>query len=98
MNCTTCKEEREPAQIPFIAHESAMARMERVIKRQWATIILLICMLLGTNVAWLWYESQYEEVTTTTTQEVTQDADNGTNNFVGGDVIGETDSQDNNNN
>lgn len=63
-----------------------MARMERTVKRLWITIILLIALLVGSNGAWLWYESQYEQVT----QTVTQDADNGTNSFVGGDLIGET--------
>ena len=44
-------------------------------------------LIVGTNAAWLYYESQWGTVC----QEVTQEADNGTNNFVGGDLIGETD-------
>ena len=50
-------------------------------------MILIIVLLVGTNAAWLYYESQWETVY----QEVTQEADNGANNFVGGDLIGETD-------
>ena len=48
--------------------------------------------------AFFYYESQYEDIVTTT-QEVTQDNDNGTNNFIGGDGViadGEADSKDNN--
>ena len=90
-NCETCKgkESHAPESVPYIVHESSMARMERQIKRLWITVILLIAMLVVTNGAWIWYESQWETIY----QEVTQEADTGTNNFVGGDVIGETDYQ-----
>lgn len=61
--------------VPYIVHESEMARLERIIKRQFILIIIAICFLVGTNAYWIWYESQFEEVvtTTTTTQDVTQD-------------------------
>ena len=89
-NCETCKKvQNAPESVPYIVHESSMARMERQIKRLWITILVLIFLLVGTNAAWLYYESQWETVY----QEVTQEADTGTNNFVGGDVIGETDYQ-----
>ena len=48
--------------IPFAAHESAMARAERIIKRQWIAIILLICMLFGAFGLFVWYESLYETI------------------------------------
>ena len=88
-NCENCKATtcKEPESVPYIAHEAAMARMERQAKRLWIAVILLIVLIVGTNAAWLYYESQWE----TAYQEVTQEADNGTNNFVGGDLIGETD-------
>ena len=89
--CENCKvkETHAPESVPYIVHESSMARMERQIKRLWITVLVLIAMLVATNGAWIWYESQMETVY----QEVTQEADTGTNNFVGGDVIGETDHQ-----
>ena len=59
---------------------SAMA--ERTIKRLWIVIILLIVLLVGTNVAWLIYEAQWQVVETT---EVTQENDGGYNNYVGND-------------
>ena len=85
-------------EIPYIVFESEMARLERIIKKQFVLIIVAVVFLVGTNACWLWYESQFEEVTTT---EVTQDVDSGD----GGDAIindgvringeGETDSQGN---
>ena len=68
---------------------SAMA--ERTIKRLWIVIIFLIVLLVGTNVAWLVYESSFEEIVTTE-QTVTQETEGGNNNFVGGDYYGETNS------
>ena len=92
MSCETCKNKTTtPESIPYAAYELAMARAERTAKRLWITILTLIFLLVGSNCAWLWYEAQFETVEYT--QEVTQEADNGTNNFVGGDVIGETDYQ-----
>lgn len=66
-------------EIPYIAHESEMARLERVIKRMFILIIILILLLFGTNAGWLWYESQFEDVET----KVTQELDSG----EGGDAI-----------
>ena len=83
-NCSNCGKEKEktPETIPYIAHESAMARAERAAKRLWAVIILLIVMLVGTNAAWIWYESQFEVVETT---EITQENADGYNNYIGND-------------
>ena len=81
--------------VPYIAYESVICRFDRVIKRLWVIILILVFLLLGTNLAWLHYESQFEEVTQTT--EVSQEADGDSDNsFIGGDnYVGETDSKDN---
>ena len=85
MSCETCKNKQTNHEsIPYAAHELAMAQNERTVKRLWITILTLIFLLVGSNCAWLWWNNQWETVY----QEVTQDADTGTNNFVGGDVIG----------
>lgn len=65
--------------IPWVAHESTVAMMERTIRRLWITAILLIVLLVATNGAWLWYESQFEYFT------VTQESETGTNNYIGND-------------
>ena len=86
-NCSNCNHEnKNPEAVPYIVHESAMARNERSAKRLWAVIILLIVFLVGSNGAWLWYESQFETVETT---EVIQENADGYNNYVGndGDII-----------
>ena len=87
-------------EVPYIVHEGDMARLERTNKRLWILSILLVVLLVGTNASWIWYESQFEDVVTTETQEisqdVTQDADDGGSNtfsFIGGDYYGETESQ-----
>ena len=64
-NCETCKKvQNAPESVPYIVHESSMARMERQIKRIWITVLVLIVMLVGTNGAWLLYNSQFETVET----------------------------------
>lgn len=94
--CNGCGEHKLPESVPYIVHESDMSRLERQLKRLWIVILVLIFLLVGTNCAWLWYESQFETVEETY-QEVIQEADNGENHFIGGDVIGETDYTNNNN-
>lgn len=82
--------------IPFCAMEAVIDRFERIIKRLWVIIIILIVLLAGTNVAWILYESQFEEVTTVTTQEVDQDIDSGDGdlNVIGiGDMYGESETE-----
>ena len=90
-NCKNCKENE---QIPEQSkNELAFAFAERMVKRLWVTILVLIFLLVGTNGAWLWWESQWEAVES---WEITQESDSGTNNYIGndGDIFnGETDGQ-----
>ena len=96
MDCETCKEKRKviaqtPKDVPYIAHESAVARLERVIKRLWVLAIVLIVLLAASNAAWIWYCNQWETVES---WEITQENESGYNNFIGndGDIYnGETD-------
>lgn len=84
--------------VPYVVFESELARLERIIHRQFVLIVIAVLLLVGTNAYWIYYESQFQEITTT---EVTQDVDSGD----GGDAIindgvringeGETDSQGN---
>ena len=83
----------ENEKIPYIVHESDMARMERTNKRLWIALILTIAIATISNGLWLYRESQFEDVVIT--QEVEQDNDGGDNNFVGGDY-GNAESKDNN--
>ena len=88
MDCETCKEKRK-----VIAQTPKVARLERVIKRLWVLAIVLIVLLAASNAAWIWYESQYQTIETTITQE---NAD-GYKNYIGnnGDIVnGNADNQD----
>ena len=95
-NCETCKARagKEPESVPYIVHEASMARMERQTKRLWISVLLLIVLMVGTNAAWLFYESSFEDVVTTTTVESEQDGA-GVNIFGGGDVEYVAESKDN---
>lgn len=64
-NCETCngKEARAPENVPYIVHESSMARMERQIKRLWIALIVCIVLIFASNAGWLIYESQFETIT-----------------------------------
>lgn len=57
-------------QIPYIAHEADMTRMERTNRRLWILNIILILILLATNAGWLIYENSFEDVYTSVDQEV----------------------------
>lgn len=84
----------ENQNIPYIAHEGMMVRMERTNHRLWILCIFLIICLVSSNLAWFLYESQFEYYDEEITQEVTQSAESegdAINRFVGGDSYGEID-------
>lgn len=95
VNCESCnvKDSHAPESVPYIVHESSMARMERQIKRLWITVLVLIVMLVSTNGAWIWYESQFSDIETTI--EAEQDG-SGVNIVSGGDLDYGAESKDNN--
>lgn len=70
--------------VSYLAFESSMARMERTSKRLWIVILVLIVALIGTNVGWLYWESQWQYVKSETTIDATQDGDS--NIVNGGDM------------
>ena len=88
-DCKSCKVKEQHAEpVPVIVHEGTMARAEITIKRLWITILLLIVLLFGSNAGWIEYESPFEDIA------ISQENEDGYNNFVGndGDIFnGETD-------
>ena len=94
-NCEHCngKDSRVPESVPYIVHESSMARMERQVKRLWIAVLLLIVLLVGTNAAWLYYDSQFSDLVTTIESE--QDG-SGVNIVSGRDLDYGAESEDNN--
>lgn len=87
--CNGCSEDL--AVMPIAQHEKDQNRLMKIIKWLVAVVALLIVLLVGSNIGWLIYESQFETVETWE-QEVIQDAENGENHFIGGDYIGEAES------
>lgn len=90
-DCKSCKENRQNVEpVPYIVHESAMARQERVNKRWFLAWLITFVLFIASWAGFLWYESQWEVVET----EITQENDGGYNNYIGndGDIYnGETD-------
>lgn len=71
--------EEKQSMVPYIVYEGEMARAERRDKRHFiVTLILIICLVLS-NAAWIYYESQWETVS------VTQENEDGYNNYIGND-------------
>ena len=93
MDCETCKEKRKaisqtPKDVPYYSYDVALASLDRVIKRLYKIVILLIILIVVSNAAWLYYESSFEEI------RIEQENESGYNNFIGndGDIHnGETD-------
>lgn len=96
----TIKDLKEQMQnISFVAHEASEERHTREKKNLvicfTCIIIVLIVALIGTNLAWILREKSMETVTETTEtvetavyEDVEQNADNGGNNVIGGDING----------
>lgn len=62
-DCKTCKnmnagKNLEP--VPYIVHESIVARFERQAKRLWFAIILAVIMVFASNAIWLYAWMQYD--------------------------------------
>lgn len=66
--------------VPYIAFESELARLERVIKKMFILLVVTVSLLVGTNAYWIWYEAQFTDEIT-----VTQDNTDGVNNYIGDD-------------
>lgn len=80
-----------PKDIPYIAFESEMARHERTIKRLLVALAITIALLFASNVAWLWFFSQFDISDTAVTLD---SQDEGTNSYIknGGEITnGSTD-------
>lgn len=94
-NCETCKgkEAHSPESVPYIVHESSMARMERQIKRLWIALIVAIALLFASSAIFTWAWMQYDYTSEETIVDVNSD-DGGNANYIGndGDIVnGESD-------
>ena len=94
-NCTQKGSVFSAAPVPFVVHENMRAQMETANRRLVGVIVLLVLLLVVSNLAWLWYESQFSVEESHI--EIEQDTDGGGDNYVvGGNMTyGQTESQDN---
>ena len=46
--------------VPYIVHESALARMERIVKRFFILLIIAVLVIFASNAFWLWAWMQYD--------------------------------------
>lgn len=67
--------------VPYLVHEGAMVRLERMNRRLWISTIILVALLFISNGLWIYFQSQFESVSTT----ITQDNLDGINNYIGND-------------
>lgn len=65
--------------IPFVAHESAMTRLEKIIKM---LVIIIVIMILGATI-YLIIPNEFVEEDTTSTQEVTDVGDSEIHQTIG---------------
>ena len=86
-NFESCKKvQNAPESVPYIVHESSMARMERQIKRLWIAVIVAIVLLFASNAAWIYAWCQYDY---SSEEIVTVDGKDGIANYIGddGDIV-----------
>ena len=89
MKCNECKTEyMRRSDVEIFA-----ALQDQTIKRLWIAVIILIALLFVTNLSWIVYESQFEDVTTTEIEAEQETTDGGNNYIVGGDMVGEAESK-----
>lgn len=65
--------ENRPFQVPYIVHESAQARSERMIRRLVIALVLAFILIFASNALWLWAWMQYDYTGVETETVYTQD-------------------------
>ena len=89
-NCEACKgkEAHAPESVPYIVHESSMARMERQIKRMWIALIVSVVLLFASSAIFTWTWMQYDYSSEEVIVDVNSD-DGGNANYIGndGDIV-----------
>lgn len=81
--CNCNCDQKSIAMMPVAVYEASEERHARHYKGLLAVIILLVVLLVGSNIAWLIYESQFETVEESYVVE--QDNEGGYNNYIGND-------------
>lgn len=75
MDCQNCKERKTAEPVPYIVHESAMARNERTIKRLVIALIIAVALIFASNAAWIYVWQLYDYASEETVYTYTQDGE-----------------------
>lgn len=81
MSCESCKKtDGKPSDgknqsVPFVVHESAMARNERAVKRLIVALVIAIALIFASNAIWLYAWLQYDYSSEETVTEYKQDGE-----------------------
>lgn len=59
--------------IDWAAHEADMARMERINRRLWVALLVVIALFTITNAAWIVYENSFADEVTVTQESDAKD-------------------------
>lgn len=93
MSCESCRKtdgkhsDGKGQSVPFVVHESAMARNERTVKRLVIALIAAIALIFASNAIWLYAWMQYDYSNEGSVVDV--DANDGVANYIGndGDIV-----------
>lgn len=66
--------------VPYTVYEASQARADRRFRLMWILVLVIFIAFVASNIGWMMYESQYEEVIT-----VAQENESGYNNYIGND-------------
>ena len=73
-------ETNKPETITFFEHEAEVARQKRHIKRLSIFCAVIFAAFVFSNLGWIIYESQYQKVQTTVTQDASSEGGGNTEN------------------
>ena len=90
-NCDACREIKTAEPVPYIVHESAMARNERAVRRLVIALVIAIALIFASNAIWLYAWMQYDYTGEESVVDV--DAKDGMANYIGndGDIVNGSD-------
>ena len=93
--CNGCSTETKmPTTVPYQVFKDFKETAKANSLKWFIICLVLIVLLVGSNIGWLIYESQFETVETVEEYQIEQNAESGNNNSIinGGEVLnGETD-------
>jgi hypothetical protein len=84
--CNNCGETKTPSTVPYQVLKDFKDTSTATIKRLWILIVILVLLIVGSNMAWLYAWNSYDYVSE---EIVTVDGKDGIANYIGndGDIV-----------